>query len=80
MQKASTSESDSDEVILNITGMTCGGCSSKIQKALTECPGVKDAKVDHESGKAVVEVESGKAKADKLIETVEGLGFSVTKG
>ena len=80
MQKVSTSESASDEVVLNITGMTCGGCSSKVKKALTKCPGVKDAEVDHKSGKAVVEVESGKAKTEELIESVEGLGYSVTEG
>jgi len=80
MQTVTTSESASDEVILNITGMTCGGCSSKVKKALTKCPGVKDAEVDHKSGKAVVEVESGKAKTEELIESVEGLGYSVTEG
>ncbi len=80
MKKVSTSESTSDQVILNITGMTCGGCSSKVKKTLTKCPGVKDAHVDHKSGKAVVEVESGKAKTEELIESVKGLGYSVTEG
>ena len=78
--KVSTSESASDEVILNITGMTCGGCSSKVKNALTKCQGVKDAEVDYKSGKAVVEVESGKAKTEDLIESVKGLGYSVTEG
>ena len=80
IQKVASSESASDEVILNIKGMTCGGCSSKVKEVLTKCPGVKDAQVDHKSGKAVVEVESGKAKTEDLIESVKGLGYSVTEG
>ena len=80
IQKVSDSESASNEVVLNIKGMTCGGCSSKVKQALTQCSGVKDAQVDHKSGKAVVEVESGKAKTEELIESVKGLGYSVTEG
>ncbi|MDR4497423.1 MAG: cation transporter [Candidatus Scalindua sp.] len=80
IQKVSDLESASDEVILNIKGMTCGGCSSKVKQALTQCPGVKDVQVDHKSGKAVVEVESGKAKTEELIESVKSLGYSVTEG
>ncbi|MCP5004787.1 MAG: heavy metal transport/detoxification protein [Planctomycetes bacterium] len=67
-------------MVLNIKGMTCGGCAGKVKSALTNCPGVKDAQVDHKSGKAVVEVESGEADIEALIKSVKKLGYTVTEG
>jgi copper chaperone CopZ len=79
--KVSTDESSStEEVVLNVNGMTCGGCENKVKSALIECAGVKDAKVSYKDGKAVVEVEKGKANKEKLIEAVEKVGFAVSEG
>ncbi|ODS32715.1 MAG: Mercuric transport protein periplasmic component precursor [Candidatus Scalindua rubra] len=79
--KVSTAESaDTEEVVLNVKGMTCGGCEGKVKGALTACEGVKDAQVSHKDGKAVVQVEGGKANKEKLIEAVEKVGFSASEG
>ncbi len=79
--KVSTDESSStEEVVLNVKGMTCGGCESKVKGALTACAGVKDAQVSHKDGKAVVEVEKGKENKEKLIEAVEKVGFTASEG
>lgn len=80
VKQLSTSESDSEQVVLNVKGMTCGGCESKVKGALTKCTGVKDAEVSHKDGKAVVQVEGGKVKVEELIEAVEGAGFSASEG
>jgi copper chaperone CopZ len=60
--------------------MTCGGCENRVKGALIECAGVKDAQVNHKDGKAVVQVEKGKANKEKLIEAVEKVGFSASEG
>ncbi|WP_062517527.1 heavy-metal-associated domain-containing protein [Demequina gelatinilytica] len=39
---------------LDVSGMTCDGCSSSVHDALVALPGVRSASVDHASGKAVV--------------------------
>jgi len=79
--KVSTAESgQAEEVVLNIKGMTCGGCSSKVKAALSACEGVKDAQVSHKEGKAVIHVEDGKADKHVLIEAVKSLGYKVTEG
>ncbi|MHC4183909.1 MAG: heavy-metal-associated domain-containing protein, partial [Planctomycetota bacterium] len=70
---------NADDIVLNIKGMTCGGCANRVKGALTECTGVKDAQVNHKDGKAVVQVENGKANAQKLIEAVEKIGFSASE-
>ncbi len=79
-KKLSTSESASDEVVLNVTGMTCGACANVIKGALSKCEGVKNAEVSHADGKAIVHVEGGKAKVKDLIKAVEGAGFSASEG
>ncbi len=78
-KQLSTSESGAEQVILNVKGMTCGGCANRVKGALVECAGVKDAQVNHKDGKAVVQVENGKANAQKLIEAVEKVGFSASE-
>jgi copper chaperone CopZ len=71
---------DTEEVVLNVKGMTCGGCENKVKGALIECAGVKDAHVSHKEGKAVVHVEKGKVDKEKLIEAVQGLGYIASEG
>ena len=79
-KQLSTAKSSADQVVLNIKGMTCGGCEGRVQSALTKCPGVKDAQVSQKDGKAVVHVESGKANIKALIKAVESVGFTASKG
>ena len=80
IKQVSTAEDATEKVVLSIEGMTCGGCESKVKSVLTKCPGVKDVQVDHKSGKAVVEVESGNADTEVLINSVKKLGYTVSEG
>ncbi len=80
VKQVSTSKSaDTEEVVLNVKGMTCGGCESRVKGVLIGCAGVKDAQVSNKDGKAVVEVEKGKANKEKLIEVVEKVGFTASE-
>ena len=45
-------------VELAISGMTCTGCSTSIEAALTALSGVRSASVDHATGRAVVLLDS----------------------
>ncbi|GAA5533528.1 CopZ family metallochaperone [Deinococcus aluminii] len=64
------------QIELNITGMTCGHCQAGVTKALKSVPGVTDAQVDLNTGKAVVQ---GNAEPQQLVEAVveEGYGAQV---
>lgn len=64
-------------IILDIEGMTCGGCQEKVQSALNEISGVKKAEVSLETSKAIVEYEKGKVSVSQLIEAVDKAGFQV---
>ena len=71
---------NADDIVLNIKGMTCGGCENRVKGALTACEGVKDVHVSYKDGKAPVHIEKGKANKEKLIEAVEKVGFTASEG
>lgn len=61
-------------MVLHIQGMACKHCSGRVEKALNSLPGVT-AVVDLEAATATV---TGEVSVEKLRETVEALGFTVT--
>jgi copper chaperone CopZ len=58
--------------MLEVKGMTCGGCLRSVQQALSSVPGVERVTVDLSSGRADVE---GSAKPDALIGAVQAIGY-----
>jgi len=62
--------------LLEITGMTCGGCTSKVMHALNEVSGVSDVKVSLASGEATVQYEEQLASQEQLKAAVKGAGYS----
>ncbi len=71
---------DTEEVVLTVSGMTCAGCEGRVKGALTACEGVTDAQVSQKDGKAIVQVEKGKANKAVLIEAVKQVGFTASEG
>ena len=57
-----------------IEGMKCEKCSAKVYGALTAVPGVSDAKVDLEGGKATVTCDDS-VKDEDLCMAVLDAGF-----
>lgn len=62
-------------IILNVEGMTCGGCVKTVAKVLEKTPGVANVEVDLESAKAVI---AGDAPPQDLIDAVEAAGFEAS--
>lgn len=65
-------------VHLAIQGMTCGHCSSAIQKALSRMPGVVTSDVSHASASAKVVCSVDSAPDAELVAAVERLGFKAS--
>ena len=57
---------------LNVSGMTCGSCSARVQGALGREPGVLDAVVNLATGRASVEAEAGTVSSERLVELSRG--------
>ena len=68
-----------EKVTFDVKGMTCGGCSGKVSKALAKVEGVSVDKVCHKSGKACVTFDPAKVSQDKVVAAIDGTGFKTVK-
>jgi copper chaperone CopZ len=66
----STARADStdNEISIDVEGMTCNGCVSRLHKVLTREEGVTDAEVTLEPGHATVHGNVSEARVRELIE------------
>lgn len=68
--------SDTTTVInLKVTGMTCGGCVKTVKSALEGVKGVTEAKVDLDSGTAVVKTNGAAVDPKEMILAVKLAGY-----
>ncbi len=69
-----------EDVVLNIRGMTGAGCEGKVEAVLSAFEGVSDVEVNYKDGKAHLHVEEGTVDKDVLIEALKQVGFSASEG
>ena len=60
---------------LKITGMHCGNCKTKVERALKAVPGSYAVLVDLEKGEAEVDFDQRTAP-EKFVEAVRSLGYT----
>ncbi|MHB1053758.1 MAG: heavy-metal-associated domain-containing protein [Thiobacillus sp.] len=65
------------EITLSVTGMTCGGCVSSVQKVLTALPGVQNAEVTLSPGLARVTFDPSVIARAALEQAVIDAGFGI---
>ena len=65
------------EVKLNIEGMHCTGCSTRLEKVLNNVDGVEGAKVSLEEKKADIKYDETQVNESELKEAIEDAGFKV---
>lgn len=58
---------------LKIVGMSCGNCVAHVTQALKEVPGVQNAEVKLEAGRATVQHENADVQA--MIAAVDDAGY-----
>lgn len=61
---------------LDVSGMTCAACSTRLEKVLSRLPGVELAAVNLATEKASLTVHLGTISQDELIASVARAGFS----
>jgi copper chaperone len=67
-----------NEIILSVTGMTCGGCVNSVQKVLAALPGVQSVEVTLSPGQARVVVDPARVDRAALAQAVIDAGFGVS--
>jgi copper chaperone len=65
------------QTILNVSGMTCGGCVKHVTEALRPLPGVTHVEVALREGRALVEHDE-RTDVERLIAAVEREGYRAT--
>ena len=65
---------DASRVELDITGMTCAACASRIERKLNRIDGVT-ASVNYATERATVDLGTSPISADELIEAVRSTGY-----
>lgn len=64
-------------VTLEVRGMHCAGCATRLENSLKKAVGVRDAKVNLGAEQAVVQFDSMQTSPEKLAAAVELAGFEV---
>ncbi len=73
--KARTMQQSSQEnIVVNVSGMTCGGCVGKLEKVLLSTNGIQGASVTLDPGQAIVQ---GTASTEVVHSAIRDAGFQV---
>ncbi|MEM7095763.1 MAG: heavy metal translocating P-type ATPase [Actinomycetota bacterium] len=78
MPPATPSSGALERAELVIDGMTCAGCSGKVERTLAGLAGVDEARVNFANGRATV-VHRGQLDERDLEHAIEGLGYRVVE-
>ncbi|HEX2911017.1 MAG TPA: heavy metal translocating P-type ATPase [Chloroflexia bacterium] len=65
-------------VTLEIEGMTCASCVSRIERKLKKTPGVEEANVNLATEKGLVKFDSSRLGVAELVKAVEAAGYRAT--
>ena len=66
-----------ENITLTINGMKCTGCSQRVERALKNTDGIKDASVDLDSRKAKISYNKDEISVQQICETITDVGFEV---
>ncbi len=62
---------------IQVQGMSCDGCVTSVQNALTNRPGVTAASADLETGTVVIDFDPEVIQRASLEQAIEDAGFDV---
>ncbi|BBB66846.1 copper chaperone [Undibacterium sp. YM2] len=62
---------------LKVTGMTCGGCTSAVTKALEAVSGVSDVRVSLVEGEVTVQYDESRSSLDQIKTAIKEAGYGV---
>jgi len=64
-----------EEVVLEVSNMTCRSCEVTVSRSLTRLDGVQSAEVTLDPPVAKVKYDPSKVKPEELLAATEGVGF-----
>jgi len=70
-----TTSTKATRVTIPVTGMHCAACQSRVQRALSKTPGVRDASVNLMMNNATVAFDPEATSPDQLVEAIRSTGY-----
>lgn len=67
-----------EQLVLQVRGMTCTGCESRIQKVLGRLDGIADTTADHRSGEVRVLLDLEQSSAQDIAASITNAGYEIT--
>ena len=64
--------------VINVEGMTCGGCVKSVNSAVSQLQGVQSVDVDLEGNKASVTYDASTVAVEAIVEAIEDAGFDAS--
>jgi len=68
-----------ETVVLRVQGMSCQGCASRIERALTRVEGVRAVVADHVRGRVEIRLDPASTEHGVLVERISAAGFEVVE-
>ena len=70
----------SEHLILNVQGMTCGGCENAVKRAVSVIDGVSSVSASHKDQRVTVDYDPGKTDRARIAQAIETAGYEVAAG
>ena len=67
-----------EQLVLQVEGMTCTACENRIQRALGQLEGVRQARADHQAGEVRVVVDPAKTLEEAIRARITQSGYAVS--
>ena len=65
-----------EQLILNVTGMTCGGCENAVKRAVSRLDGVSDVTASHADNQVVVHYDATKVDRARIADAITKAGYT----
>ena len=66
-----------EQLILTVTGMTCGGCENAVQRAVSRLEGVHRVSASHADNRVLVEYDAAKVDRARVSQAIANAGYHV---
>jgi copper chaperone len=66
-----------EQLTLNVTGMTCGGCEAAVKRALSRIDGVSSTTASHAENRVTIEYDATKTDVAQITRAIETAGYRV---
>ncbi|MEK3997125.1 copper ion binding protein [Psychrobacillus sp. FSL W7-1493] len=66
-----------NQVTIQVQGMTCGGCVKSVENSVSALSGVEKVNVQLETGKVNIEFNDSQTDIKQITDTIEGKGYTV---